>query len=644
MKSLHRPSIGVFINKSDSYFENSTYLIAQQKARELGYDIYFFGTVGYRDSINTYDIHENTMFSFAPIRNMDGLLVAPDNYELQGFKDSLFNMLNSYSGPIVCIRCRNEKYSSLYTDEENAIRPLIKHILDDHQLKNVCFLAGYKGHIDGEKRLACYLDEMEKRGYEIPEGAVYYGDMWTNCGEQAYRHYFEELPVRPEAIICANDYMARALCSACAGHGLRVPEDVIITGFDNIDDTDTPKLTTIGQNYENMIGEAMLLLDKKIREKADGIDSGAEYIALPGQLIVRESCGCIKPDPEAYRVMTRKMGNTINSMINREVSQTYFSILMNSCKSHREVHEAIASKIDDIPTLRDYYMCLFSDDSPDDESFDYAEDIRPNVRLVSAIRDRQDMGMPMTIFDYQNILPRIAYREEPQAFFVILLHQNDAVYGYSVTQYYPGEIPTRFYLHWNVIVSTALSNIASQHMLRTLYEERRLSSITDHLTALLNRRGLEEKLQPEWQELARKKTDIAFIMLDMDDMKQINDTWGHLEGDRALCYVAIAINRAMNPGMLGARMGGDEFLVYMPNASQEKCAAYINRFETLLTNLTRVDKKPYTLKMSSGYTVTKISEETQIEDCIRACDMKMYEEKTRRKIALGRRKEDRAAK
>lgn len=643
MRSNNRKTIGVFINKSDSFFENSMYSVVQQKGKELGYNVFFFCTVGYRDSINVYDKHESVMFRLAPIKNLDGIIVAPDNYELLGFKDDLFRMLDTCSCPIVCVRCNHPKYNCVYTDEDNAIRPMIAHILDDHKLKNVCFLAGYQGHVDGEKRLKCYIDEMEKHGLPIPEGGIYYGSMWTNGIEEVYKHYFVEMETRPEAIICANDYMARTLINLCLANGIRVPEDVIITGFDNIDDMDTPALSTIGQDYPRMIGEAVMLLDKKIRESELGIESEKESVLMPGNIILRESCGCQKPDINNYVRLTRTMGQRLYNISQREISQTYFSIAMNACSTYQEVHDVIIDKLTDVPSIRDYYMCLFCNrDVPADDPFSFSEELCDSVRLTVAVKDKKDLGMPMTDFEYQNLLPRIANRDEPQAFFVIMLHQRDAIYGYSVIQYDDGKIPTMFYLHWNVIVANALTNIASQRMLRHLYEERRLSSITDHLTGLLNRRGLEEKLSPEWNSMIQEHKSVGFITLDLDDMKIINDTWGHQEGDRALCYTAIAITRAMSPGMLAARMGGDEFMVYLPDATEEKCTAFIHRFETLLNNMTRVDKKPYSILSSSGFYVSDLNEQSQVEACIHASDESMYAVKTKRKMALGRRKEDRA--
>jgi len=132
-----RRSLGVFINKSDTYFENSLYETAQNMARVMGYDIYFFCTVGHRDSINSYDRHEKSMFSFAPVDQLDGILVAPDNYELHGFKGQSVRHAGFLQLPCRVHPLRHYSYSCVYTVEENAIEPLLEHIVDAHGLTNV---------------------------------------------------------------------------------------------------------------------------------------------------------------------------------------------------------------------------------------------------------------------------------------------------------------------------------------------------------------------------------------------------------------------------------------------------------------------------------------------------------------------------
>ena len=73
-----RRTIGVFLCKAYSVFDNAVYRVLEELSRKLDYDVVVFSTVGYFASQNEYDAQERRMFSFAPIEKLDGILMAPD--------------------------------------------------------------------------------------------------------------------------------------------------------------------------------------------------------------------------------------------------------------------------------------------------------------------------------------------------------------------------------------------------------------------------------------------------------------------------------------------------------------------------------------------------------------------------------------
>lgn len=635
-------SIGVFINKSDYYFESSVYHAVRNRAAVLGYHVFFFSTVGYRDSGNRYDKQEKSMFQFAPVKNMDGLLVAPENFEQAGFKSSLYKMLSRCSCPIVCLRSRHDTYDCVYNDEENAIRPLLAHLLDDHKLSDVCFQAGFKGHPDGEKRLQCYLEEMEKRNLPLPEGAVFYGTMWTSEADKAYQHYFTQRSHIPQAIVCANDYMAHALIKEVQLHGYRVPEDVIITGFDNMDSYSSPSLTTMGQDYITMAESAISLLDERIREREMGIVSPRKEIVIRSALIRGESCGCKKCSSDDLIRRLRDAGQMLNSIRSREVSQTYFSISMNACDTLKDIHTEMIKHIPDVPSIKDYYLCLFTDKSACDvQNYSFPGKITQTACLAMGVRNRKDLGMPMTAFDYQQLLPPVPHSgKEPQAYYVMLLHQRNKTYGYSLCQYDEDQYPTIYYHHWNVIMANALSNISIQDQMRALYDERRLSSITDSMTGLNNRRGLEEYIQPLWKKMCQQQEQTAFISFDMDNLKKINDTWGHASGDQAICLFANAISRALPYTGIAARTGGDEFIVCIQRCDAGMCDSFIDLVWRYIDQNCESDSIPFYVEAACGVYLTSLQPDSLFEECIKRSDEQLYIDKAQHRAQKKARQQD----
>ena len=624
-----RKTIGVFLCKAYSLFDNAVYAALEREAKRLDYDIVVFTTVGYFASQNDYDAQELGMFEFAPIENLDGILVAPDTYEIEGFRDKLRDeIIRRAKCPVVAIRHRTDEISCVYTDEDRAFRPLLRHLLDDHQLKRVVFLAGYEGHPDSEKRLQVYRDEMAAHGLPVDEEKdVCHGNMWINCGPAAYDHFFAGDRERPEAVVCANDYMAVGMIRTLMEKGYKVPRDVIVTGFDNVPSVamEEPTMTTVEQDFAGMTVAAMEKLDRQIRK---GESLRAEKIPLGGKLVIGESCGCGDRGPDYYLKVALDKNYQLDRMSTREVGMTYLTIELNACEDLLDMHRVLIDKLDDTPQMRDYYLCLFTEDGSSAAEPVFAKETTDNACLVHAVRNHRDHGMPMISFNRKQLLPEMAERaDEPQVFYLMLLHQRENAYGYAMFHYEPGELPSSYFQHWNVILSGALSNMHKRNELLMLYEERRLSSITDVMTRLLNRRGLEEQLTPVWHHLCARREQAAFVSFDLDGLKKINDTYGHQAGDFAIRLVAEAIRRSAPKDALSARMGGDEFLTVLPRASQAIAGRFVTDFRNQLELLNREEDRAFRAEASTGVAVFRLNELSTIESCIQKSDEIMYAQK-----------------
>jgi diguanylate cyclase (GGDEF)-like protein len=123
--------------------------------------------------------------------------------------------------------------------------------------------------------------------------------------------------------------------------------------------------------------------------------------------------------------------------------------------------------------------------------------------------------------------------------------------------------------------------LEEMRMLQVRAEEFHRLAIVDPLTGLYNRRVAEERLAAEASRSRRYGHPLTVVSLDLDKFKQINDTYGHLAGDRVLKEFASRLNSVIRISDLASRMGGDEFLVVLPECSTDQVDALLARLRPL---------------------------------------------------------------
>ena len=621
-----RKTIGVFLDKQFKAFDDVFLAALDRESKRLDYDVVVFITAGYYLTKSDYDIQEKNILQFVPLDMLDGIVAVPSTYEKGEFRDLLYEMLEKRATcPCVIVREESDTQNCVYTDNNKAVRMLVRHLIEKHGVKKICCQAGDFDNPEVQERLNAVREEMAAHDLELKPDKICLGNMWTNCGDIAYSAFFSDPADVPEAVVCANDYMAMGLMRILQEKGYRVPEDVIVTGFDNVTEwcIDVPGLTTIKPDFDGMVTESMSLLDRIIKEKES--TKPPVKIGLKGELILRESCGCGTRDKDFFRKLTEKTMALLEDANDQDATMNNMSIDLGACDEMHELHDVMISKRALSPIVRDHYICLFG--TPEKLMDEHSE----KACVVHAIRDHQDHGMPMTVFDQKYLLPQSAEREdEAQLFFLKLLHQNRHNFGYSMIHYDAGQVPSRCFVQANVLLCIAFENIFRRNELLALYEERRMSSITDLLTGLLNRRGLVEQVEPIWRNLIGNR--IAFVCIDLDKLKTINDTYGHIAGDFAISLVGSAIRNTLPYQAVGSRVGGDEFVVFLPDARKGLAEEYVELFKKELTELNKKEGRTFTVSASAGFSVKELDGKMTIEECIQASDRELYKVKDARKL------------
>lgn len=168
-----------------------------------------------------------------------------------------------------------------------------------------------------------------------------------------------------------------------------------------------------------------------------------------------------------------------------------------------------------------------------------------------------------------------------------------------------------------------------------LQDHLRELSITDELTGLSNRRGFFAFAQQQMKHARRDGERMVLFFADLDDLKVINDTFGHVAGDRALADAARIFVETFRDSDIIARMGGDEFAVILGNAPDAGIETARNRLEKRLSEYNARQDGSFRLAVSVGLAIFDPAAPVTVDELIRQADARMYEEKMRRKAARG---------
>lgn len=147
-------------------------------------------------------------------------------------------------------------------------------------------------------------------------------------------------------------------------------------------------------------------------------------------------------------------------------------------------------------------------------------------------------------------------------------------------------------------------------------------SNTDYLTDVYNRRYFMSLAYEEYEKSQRLNTNLAFIMIDIDNFKQINDTYGHLEGDKVIKKLTRAIKKNIREIDAVGRYGGEEFIVMILGSTVEEANDVSNRIK----NYIEKNNKRIVFTSSFGITNRKI-EDKNLEDIIDRSDKALYKSK-----------------
>ncbi len=165
---------------------------------------------------------------------------------------------------------------------------------------------------------------------------------------------------------------------------------------------------------------------------------------------------------------------------------------------------------------------------------------------------------------------------------------------------------------------------------KTMAEQIGNLSITDELTGLYNRRGFTAAANQEITRASQDGYHLALLFIDMDHMKQINDTQGHLVGDQALKSLSSVLQMTFRDSSITGRWGGDEFVVLAPNEPAGSIERLLENFARDIHTLNSTKVRPFELSVTLGMAQYHPSNPIELEHLVMIADREMYRKKPKR--------------
>lgn len=181
----------------------------------------------------------------------------------------------------------------------------------------------------------------------------------------------------------------------------------------------------------------------------------------------------------------------------------------------------------------------------------------------------------------------------------------------------------------SAVVHSMIVRHRSEEMIRNL-------SLTDELTGLYNRRGFLALAEEQLKLARRSKTELTLFFADLDGLKNINDEFGHKEGDMALIDTANILKTIFREGDIIARFAGDEYAVLVVSEAKVDSAFFIRRLEEFVHNFNLDGGRRYALSLSLGFSQFDPQKNASIDKLMTLADERLYELKRTRKIQEAR--------
>lgn len=631
--SLH---FAVIVSGIDEEYQSSIiqgiHSFAETHCIDLSHFIAYGGILGNQK----HDVGEFNIFRLANLRMFDGVILLMNTISSKDTVDEILARVREARIPAVSIDREFEDIYSIVINNRIAMEEVVRHFVQHHKLQRINYVSGPEGNPESDARLEAYRSVLEENGIPVEEERIYRGTFRGKDGRDAVEAFLRsELPM-PEAIICANDAMAISALITLDHRGIHVPDDVLVSGFDNTYNARnySPELTSVERPLFQSGSLACSLLfhhlEGQPKERMHTLEMTPRYT---------ESCGCDNrygdniAEFKKHNYQILESNNVDISLINR------MSCSLVECDSFEDYIEALKHFILETDCM-EFYLCLCSNwqnQLSSDEG--YRGPLDAKNFTVEGYTD--EMVVPLCYFEgkfhyherfrSELMLPTMEKATDfTRSLYYVPLHFRERCLGYFVIGNSDFPLRSLLFHSWSMNISNSLENIRKILCLDTVVRELDKLYATDALTGIFNRNGFKRKTEQIFQNCIDQRRSIMVMFIDMDGLKGINDTHGHKSGDIAIRCTATILQECCTGDEICCRFGGDEFIIFGADYTEKDARNMMLRINDKMDQFNATTNRPFTLNVSTGYHLTVPVRSVDLFQLITVADKQMYEEKRKK--------------
>lgn len=607
------------------------------KAKKLKYDVAIFSPFSNTTSHSAHDYGEENIYELINYEYFDVVIIIPATMTGEENIMRVIDGAKKAGTPVITIDADYTGCNNIQI-KAHGIGNIVEHLINTHNVVDFMFMGAFKWEIEND-RLREFRSTLERFGIPLDENKVFFGNYSDIDAAVEIKKYLDSGEKLPEAIVCANDFMAIGVINELRREGIFVPDDIIVTGFDGVRlaYANNPALTTVTLPYYEC-GEKAVEISKEIALRPSKAVMNYE---VSNKLVISESCGCFEKD-------LNDDNNLIRSLYSKLDRQTFYSKRlirmsgrMTGIATLDEAFEAIKEYIEDIYVDK-FYICIPEkfESSEVANGFalnpEYRHTGYPEKMIMKVAREFKEYKDTYE-FDTSLMIPALHEpSDNSRIFFFTPLHFQGRNFGYLCMSCDDYTGSNSLFNMWRMNLAVAIENSRIHEELDRQTQKLETLYVEDSLTGIYNRRGLQNWAAEIFSKAVDSQREVMIFVADLDDLKPINDKYGHKQGDNALIQVARALQKASNSGEICARFGGDEFEAVAYDYSVEKAEQFKNNFYKYLDEYNERSGMPYKVSASCGYYISTVSEDEEFDSLIFAADREMYKNKAERKAKMAK--------